>query len=69
MGNPDLYSIVKLELRLAVARAKYDLLRKAAESLVDEVIGEHSNRNPEEQATRLRFILSELENYATNLHK
>lgn len=69
MADYDIARNVTLELRLQVAHAKFAKLKVEAESLVDQVIGDHSNKTPVEQAKRLRIIIQELENEAPNLHR
>lgn len=69
MADHDISGNVTLKLRLAVAQKKLELLSHAADSLVDEVLGSHSNRDAESAAKRLKVILQELENQAPNLHR
>lgn len=60
---------VVLELRLAVLRGKFERLRREADYMVEEVLGKHTNKHPEEAAEQLQAVLRELENTAINLHE
>lgn len=69
MADYDISGNVTLKLRLAVAQKKLELLSHAADSLVGEVLGMHSNRDAASAAKRLQIILQALENQAPNLHQ
>lgn len=69
MADWDISANVTLQLRLAVAKEKFAILERAAESLENQILGDHSNKTVEEAAKRLRITRQELENTAANLHK
>jgi hypothetical protein len=68
MSDHNLPRCIRLELRLKVAHAKFAMLQSAAEDMVSQVLGEHTNKTPRESAEQLQATLRELENTATDLH-